>query len=707
MTMPIARTALSLLLLAGAALMAYGGTFHSPFVFDDINFITRNNPHVHMTTLSWDAVKEATLKAVPSHRHLPSLSFALNYYVGRENPFGYHLVNLIIHVLTGVALFFLFRLTLAQMVLMDPKHPPIGLEKDSFRHWAALSGALIWLLHPLETSAVTYLCQRMTSMAALFVVLSLLLFAHGRIAFQRGLGCRSKTLFMGCAAAGVCGVASKENAGMLPVLLVLYDWFFLKFPDKGQARPSWKTRTGPSLALLLFGLMVVYFLGLDPLARIAASYGARDYTLSIRLLTEARVVVYYLSLLAFPHPGRLVLDHDYPLSASLLTPVTTLTCLMALGALLLAALGPARKHNLTAFAVLWFLANLAIESSVIGIEIIYEHRMYLPGLFWCLAAAVLVFRLVSHPKARVVAVFVLCLILGWWTHERNKIWESDIAFWSDGVAKAPGKARPYQNLAYSLQLAGRHREAIVQYRKSLAISPHPTAFGNLGLCYEACGYYSDAAEAYAEALKIKPNAPDLHANLAAALTHMGEFEAALAQFDKARRLAPDHPGPKHSMAALRAFLNGCGDKGACLAEGIRQAPNNAELRFTLGKHLEERGDWEAAARAYETVRAMIGETDRKLYERVVIRRAALHAMRGEMEETRRILAKAIQTAPDNPVFYYEMAALFAGLSQVEQAASWLEKAFEKGFTDQGRIGEDPRFSSLRDTRRQGRLKIKD
>lgn len=621
------RHVFAVLLLMAAGVLVYSNTFQSPFVFDDINFITRNDPHVHMTAFSWAAIKEAALEGQPRHRYLPNISFAVNYYFGRENPFGYHLVNLGIHILTGIFLFFLFQATL--FICSDEKDGRLPSIKPSFKtvssDWAAFFGAMLWLVHPVQTNAVTYMCQRMTSMAALFFVLSLLLYVTGRRFFRNGRFKASLAFFAGCVVSGIFAVASKENAGTLPMFILLYEWFFFQNLKK--------LRSVRPLAWIVVGAIVfigitVHFMGFDPVARILASYGRRDFTLPQRVMTEFRVVVYYLSLLVFPHPRRLILDHDYPLSHSLATPISTIFSLGAIIGLLVLAIYAAKKDRLLSFGILWFLGNLVIESSIIGIEIIYEHRTYLPGMFLFLAFSRMVIRVIgTRMRWAGIVLTVLVLVLSLWAYQRNSIWQTETSFWTDNVQKSPGKARPYQNLAYSLQAKGDYTGAIANYQKSLAITPHPTAYANLGLCFESLGYYSDAVEAYSRSLKIRPDAPNVHADLAVALVNIGEFGAAMAHFEKAARLNPKNPGPELSLKALRTFLDQCQEPEACIKTGIEQKPDNAELRFKLGTIYESQGRLNEAAAVYETVMGMIGDTDRKLGERVISRMESLRSSR--------------------------------------------------------------------------------
>lgn len=704
-TTPLWVTGALLLLLMVSGTLVYSNTFHGPFVFDDINFITKNDPSVHMTRFSWEAIKKAALEGKPQHRYLPNISFAINYYFGAENPFGYHLFNLALHLLTGGVLFLFFRQTIVLCFRQKEDGISVGWPQPTLSpELLSFFAALIWLVHPEQTNAVTYICQRMASMTALFYVLSLLCYVKGRINYRNkriktGAGCFAGCFFFGCAA-----VASKENAGVLPVFILLYEWFFfqsLRMPRSGRSL-IWLVVTG-----IAFGSLVLYFLGEDPLHRILASYDQREFTLPQRVMTEFRVVAYYVSLLFSPQPSRLILDHDYPLSYSFTNPSTTLTCFAMIIAITGLAVYSAKKERLISFALFWFLGNLVIESSVIGIEIIYEHRMYLPVMFLCLAATDLIFRAIKNQRAAAVFLVFLAVILSFGAHQRNQIWATDVAFWTNNVRKSPQKERPYQNLAYSLQTRGELETALVYYRKSLEIKPHPVVYFNMGVCLYEIGYYSDAVDAYIHALKMGYQTPQAHASLAESLARIGEFDAALAHFGKASRLDPADRRLVAQKAALQAFLGKCREPEQCLTVSIQQAPDIPALRFKLAMLYEKQGKAAQAFEIYDKILAEIGPSDRKLYLLVVGRMARRHAASGEMDKALALLQKAIAAVPDNSYFYYETAACYGMSGDMKNALIWLNQAIQKGFRNVAQIRSDRRLECIRNTEEfQNLLKMK-
>jgi hypothetical protein len=204
-SLPPIYTAIGLLIIMAAGIIVYSNSFHAGMVFDDYSFIIDDSA-VHMTELSENSIKTAAFKGSPAHRYLPNISWAANYYFGQLNPFGYHLVNLVIHLLSGIFLF-LFIINTLRVYPRDTR--------DIYPELIAFFVALIWIVQPVGTQAVTYICQRMASMVALFYVLSLFLYVKGRTAMRQDLSHWRKPClyFSGCLISFICAIATKETRG--------------------------------------------------------------------------------------------------------------------------------------------------------------------------------------------------------------------------------------------------------------------------------------------------------------------------------------------------------------------------------------------------------------------------------------------------------------------------------------------------------------
>lgn len=534
----------TVVVLALAVLAVYANSLHGQFVFDDSRIY--NNSHLRITSLDWGSLREVVLKSKPATRPVANISFALNYYLHGYAVQGYHLVNILIHLCTGLLLYWLVLVTLP-LLPSRQRWRPVA-DSDQPYQWLAFFAALLWLLHPLQSQSVAYLVQRMNSLAALFYLLSLLLYVKGRLQAHRT---RSLLLFGASLVAGLLALGSKETSATLPFFILLYEWYFLQ-----DLKTDWLRRNLPLLAgvagvLVLLGL---FFLGAEPLTNILAGYGGREFTLPQRLLTELRVVFFYLGLLLFPAPGRLNLDHDVLVSTSLLQPPTTLLAAMGLVALLGLAGWSARKHRLLSFAIFWFLGNLVIESSVIGLELVFEHRLYLPAMFLFVVVVVEVGRRlpVRLLKAGVALAVVLALLSGYWTMERNRVWHDRISLWSDCAEKSPGKARPKNNLGVALKKAGRLQEAATQFRAVIALDPtFIEAYNNLANIMVTLGRSDEALTLYYKALDIDGRRPVIHNNIGRLMLDRRRYDRAMMHFAEALRLRPDYQEARANLQAAQ------------------------------------------------------------------------------------------------------------------------------------------------------------
>jgi len=439
-------------------MVIYSNTLNAPFVFDDYPNI-QDNVHIRLTRVSARGLYDAGFKSPNAKRPLSNISFALNYYWGGYTVSGYHVVNIIIHLINGILVYFLSLILFRQASQVPGRKIP-RIRTGSIP-LISLFAALIFIAHPIQTQSVTYIVQRMNSLATMFYLLSLLLYIQGRM---RRIRWKQWALFCGCFVCWLMALGSKEIAVTLPLVIFLYERYFFQDLRPGGFKQNFL------IVFLLFsilGLAVFIYLGKNPFDRIAASYAIREFTLSERVLTQFRVVVFYISLLLYPHPSRLNLLHFVNPSRSLFDPITTLLSLLIIAGLIGFAVCIARKQRFISFCILWFFINLVIESSVIGLEMIFEHRLYLPMLGFVFLVAALIFHCLSQrrPWAIVVSVIIL-LPLGAAAYVRNTAWQNQITLWTDVVSKNPHSHRAQNNLG--------NASIILEHCSFLRILPTPT-----------------------------------------------------------------------------------------------------------------------------------------------------------------------------------------------------------------------------------------
>lgn len=523
--------------LAILLFLCYANTFQVPWQLDDAPNITANYL-LHITDLQpetlWQTFFAQPFAEGKLYRPIPNLSFALNWYLGQTNPFGYHLVNLFIHFISA---FFLFRCVF--LLLITPAQDKFA-EKDAYA--IALLSVVLWSIHPIQTQAVTYIVQRMASMAGMFFVIAIYHFISAR---QSSVRVSIIKHFFFCAFFFLLAVGCKENAITLIPSLLLIEFIF--FPKKRSPNIF---RVLVAANICLFAAAGFYIIELNYFDSLTNPIGSRPFSLLERLLTQPSVLLFYLSLLFAPSPTRLSIDHSFPLSTSLLHPWSTLPAIICILFLLIFAVWRCRKNSLLSFSILFFFINHIVESSVIPLELIFEHRNYIPSFFLFLPiSAGLVFLLNRFAAtSRLLHVVILAtiplilIIIGLATYSRNAVWLSEESLWADTLSKAPNNARPFAKLG---EIYGWQKEknpknlqiSIALLLKALDRESPRTSFkaaivGNIGKVYRNYGMLDLAIEYYNKSLQLNPGFIDSRYDLAQALTLQGKFAQALEQIDR-------------------------------------------------------------------------------------------------------------------------------------------------------------------------------
>jgi tetratricopeptide (TPR) repeat protein len=336
-------------------------------------------------------------------------------------------------------------------------------------------------------------------------------------------------------------------------------------------------------------------MGMAPLDAIMVRFSKRDFTVDQRMLTELRVVVFYISLIFWPHPSRLNLDHDFNLSHSLMDPITTLFALIAIVGAIAAAIYLAKKAPLISFGISWFLGNLVIESSVIPLEIIFEHRTYLPSTIFILMLVSLAFQIIRPKWLCLTLLFTAIAALSVGTYQRNKVWASAVALWQDSVSKSARKARPYNNLGVALAAANRIDEALKMYRIALQIRPnYALAHYNLGYTLAKNGRLDEGLFHFKKSLRLDPNHKEVYNDLAVALIMQGRLNEAIDHLQQALHLSPEYAPAHNNMGIALARQNHLTEAIHHYQEALRIDPEYAEAHNNLGYALQRQGKFKKA-----------------------------------------------------------------------------------------------------------------
>ncbi len=420
------KNALSVILIATVAFIIYSNTFYSSFHFDDTPAIVENY-----------AIHRFDLKEIfsTSSRPILDLTFALNYYFGKLDVFGYHLVNIMLHVANGIMLYFILLWTINTP---HPNPPPQGgragegvLSANNFR--IPLYAGLIFIAHPVQTQAVTYIVSRSSVLATTFYLLTLLLFikafrqrakseeqragseellANSKEQRAKGEEQRakskeqransensmpyalsSKLYLTGAFLASCLGMGTKQEAATLPLMLLIYDFFFVSKGDRKTLKGHYKVHLA-----ILSTLAIALYLNFSGLQ----AYISFDYAKGIPMpqeapitsfqyfLTQLHVIPYYIRLLFIP--AGMNLDYDWPITRNIDLP--TILFFILLTFIVITAIKLYNKARLISFGIIWFFVTLSVTSSFIVIyDVIFEHRLYLPSIGFAIVMAFIISRI--------------------------------------------------------------------------------------------------------------------------------------------------------------------------------------------------------------------------------------------------------------------------------------------------------------------------
>ena len=502
----------AILLICFLSIGLYLNSLNNSFHFDDTPNIIEN-PYIRN-------LKDipSFLKGISSYvgkfRILSMFSFAVNYHFHKLNVYGYHLVNLMLHILCGILVYFISRNLFAfELKRIESYTIDNNIEGKKVNLLSFLT-AMIFIAHPIQVNAVTYIAQRNEALASLFYLLSLFLFIKGS---SKG-GWKKALFLLGTGFSFLCSVFSKEIGLTLPIVLILYDFLFIC-----KTKKEIQKRLKIYLPLFLFlALYISFFLKGGMLPLLIKGSEEWLWTPWENLLTQTNVMIQYFKLLLLPLPHWLNFDHSFQVSKSLFEYPTWISISVILLLLILATI-LIKKNRLIPFSIFFFFIILAPSSSLIPLwDIMVEYRLYLPIFSYSLILTMgihyfyqLLTRHYSKKIAQGVVVGISILTLCFYsviTIERNKIFKDDLTLWSDAAKKSPYKMRVHHNLGRAYLMGGDINKAIQEAEIALRLSDRyirkesvKFILNLLGGAYLDKGEIDEALSMYNRAIEVAPN----------------------------------------------------------------------------------------------------------------------------------------------------------------------------------------------------------
>ncbi len=571
------------MIVVGTAI--YSNTLKVGFIWDDFTVIVSNEA----IRKWWDL---QTIWNAFNSRFILGFTLALNYAVGKFDVTGYHVFNITAHILSASMLYFMVR-----FIFETP-----AMKKSALTNHAdliSLFSALLFLVHPVQTTAVNYIWQRAAVLATFFYLASVVFYLKARITSRR-------RYFIPAFAATIIGMFTKEFTATIPIVLVVCEFLFFG--------PVWRETLKRVLILLPFLLSLavipVTFMRSNAitmdLMRPDAVRAEKSVTTAVsakRLditrwvsnetmtrkayyLTQLNVIRTYLRLLFFPVNQNL--DHDYPISHNFKDPSILLSFFL-LSIIFLIAVGISGRHPSISFGIFWFFIGLSVESLVVQKDVIFEHRLYLLTAGFAVFFTSGICLILNHRRNIII---VLCLVTGIFSisaYRRNMIWEDPITLWKDVIKKSPHKAPGYNFAALAYGEKRDFENAIACYKKAIEIKPDfDAATINLGTAYAGSGKHQDAIQCYLKAVEINPDAESTisaYNNLGIEYCAIGKSDEAEKSFKKAvetaARIDPKQAEPAINLGMLYYALKRREEAKALFEKALVIDPDNKKARREL------------------------------------------------------------------------------------------------------------------------------
>ncbi len=491
--------------------IVYANSLSVGWISDDHHFILNNSFIKSLANVKLFFTHPRATGYEGIYRPLRTLSFAIDYRVWGVVPFGYHLVNLVLHAITSWLVYFLcLRL--------------------QFMRGAAFGAALLFAVHPAHVEAVTWIASRADLLAAIFMLLSALLFIRSRIA-----GDGHWLVLPGSAVLFVLALLAKETAIVLPVIFIAYDLLF-------SQKQGISARNRFFQYAIFIGISATYFFIRSTVLQTVSQRELWGGSLTITAMTMAECFLIYLRLVILPRATN-CLEYLVPL----VTPPFTLGELAPLVflCLLLMCLIPMLWHSRRCgFGMIWFLAALAPVSNIFPLSMLMAERfLYVPMAGVAVAFASILHVVVKDGKRMQLVLFVIALcalVLGFGliTVTKNSAWKDPEVLYSQNLQAYPDSLRARMGLAGEYYKRGDHFEAIKQYEEALRAYPTLQTFNDLGNAYRQAGDMPSAISSYKAALQIDPDSARVLTNLGIAYLISGRTRKAMAQFRRALEIEP-------------------------------------------------------------------------------------------------------------------------------------------------------------------------
>lgn len=641
-----AQPIFSLILIFLIGLSIYANILHAPPQIDDHDLLFGN----------------PLIKDIPefcrhwyvqnSQKALTLLTFAINYYFSKEDTFSYHLVNVLLHIMAAFFLYYFIR-----ALASTPELSKSSVFKE--KNFLALFATLIFIVHPVQTQAVTYLWQRSEVLSGFFYMAALLSYLSARLQGKKFY--YALTIFL-----YVVGFFAKGTIISLPLMIFLIEISFLQTDKFKQfLKKDWK---------LLTILIILYFINTKTPGSIINYYLTFPFPhlgfLSVHFfpdywLTQYRVMWKYIKLAFLPIDQNI--DYDILRSYSFLEPMVLISFLglLALGAMVVLLF---RRHRLMAFGIVWFFIYL-LPTSVINREPMWEYRLYLSLAGFAIFLAAGIFTVFPGPRIRTIVAVSMIIVFGVLTMMRNSLWCSPVLLLEDTVKKSPRKARPHHMLGDVYMRGGQIEKAVEQFQIAIHLdSNYGDSYNNLGIIYIKIGNIEKAMKCFEQAIALRPSQESPYVNLAYIFLYQKGDQAKAEEFFKKslmyKETVEGYIGLGNLYIEKKDFVNALG----AFTKASKLSYNNPDVFYSLGNVYYFQNDYQKALEMYNKT-IHLDKSFADSYYNI----GMIYYQTKEFELSRQWLQKAFWQKPNRLDMCQGLVRVHEALSETKKAEDYRQR----------------------------------
>jgi tetratricopeptide (TPR) repeat protein len=556
-----------------ATVIPYINSFETSFQLDDYHTIEVNKEIGNISRFTdlnlW--------KGIFYNRQLVNLTYTVNYLLNGYDLFGYHLFNLIIHIINSLLVFYLTKYLFESQIV---KQSNFYKHKDLI----ALFTSLIFAVHPIQIQAVTYITQRLVSMAIMFYLICINLYLSARLYPNQ----KNYLKYFFIVISFVLGIYSKEIIFTLPLSILFIEILFFKNDDN---KVAWKYVIPLIVVILIGTAFLIIHIGFPIQPEAPSHY--------FYFITELTVLVTYIRLLFLPinqHLYYFVQVRENLFDISVIISLSILLLLIYLG------IRSYKRNRLISFLIGWFFITQLIESTIFPLKfLLFEYRIYPAVISLGLFLSLSIFSLVKNDKHSVAIMSLIVLVFSLMTFNHNRVWKDPITLWENNVAKTPNYSVAYLNLGKQYMMRNNFQNAFKNFTEAIKLDSNlAEAYAHRTIIFSDNGNYFSAMQDANRAIKLNSKQALFYNNRGYVFQSMKDYDNAINDFRKAIEIEPIYDNAIKNLSIVLFFQNKFLDALAYANRSIELNPHKEEYFNNRGNIYFALGDFQKALKDFRT-----------------------------------------------------------------------------------------------------------